>query len=139
MKTLKPEELRIGNLVKNWDMKHFGGEVKVGEVHAIEAGDFQLWAELYEPIPLTAEWLERLGFKKLIVESVFEKIMMEDYRCGNMVLTYIPSASFYEVEYVPEIFPIEERSHILSGLKFVHQLQNLFFALTGEELKLNEA
>ncbi len=75
-----------------------------------------------EPIPLTEEWLEKFGF------SAYGYWYSKDW-FSNMInvsikhnKTTIGDREEYEVY----------------GIKHVHQLQNLYFALTGEELTLNE-
>lgn len=69
---------------------------------------------ILEAIPLTEEWLLKLGFDN------FGKRWMEK----NLPLDIIKANGFYMANVVNEI-------------KYVHQLQNLYFALTEEELKIN--
>lgn len=69
-----------------------------------------------EPIPLTEEWLLKFGFEPLGSSRFDFKIFTY----------YLYDGSFYN------------QSSRLSTIKYVHQLQNLYFALTGEELKIKE-
>ena len=132
---IKANELRIGNLIL-WS----GG---VHEIELIGKGNEQLDndngfvyfrkknlqrvsenVDSIEPIPLTEEWLLKFGFeldeeddgffKRKIKTSVNEK---------SECLVFIYE-SYYQVE-------VAEINH-------VHQLQNLYFALTGEELTLKD-
>lgn len=78
--------------------------------------DFELH-EL-EPIPITEEILIRLGFKKGI--AGYEKGDFDIRNYGE-----------YWIEYGLQI------QGFCPAIKYVHQLQNLFYALTGTELTLN--
>lgn len=73
-----------------------------------------------QPIPLTEEWLLRFGFEKsrLGYFTVF---------CGNNVMSVCCFDDFSRVQIVTQT---------VSTINHVHQLQNLYFALTGEELTL---
>ena len=76
------------------------------------------------PIPLTEEWLVKFGFEYLAdIELSMEKIYMHK----NMKQTL-----FIEVG---ENFTIKSKCQDVTN-KYVHQLQNLYFALTGKELTM---
>ena len=66
-----------------------------------------------EPIPLTEEWLLKFGFKK----------NSEFYENGKVIL--IEENNSFHLAFLN-----------CSSIKYVHQLQNLYFALCGEELQL---
>ena len=70
--------------------------------------------ENYKGIPLTEEWLLKFGFDKDI------------FTCG------------YKADIVKGILYLDYGEIELTEVKHVHQLQNLYFALTGEELKIQE-
>ena len=78
--------------------------------------------ELVEPIPLTKEWLLKFGFKykEMYYESEY--------------LTALNDC-FIVVERVTGFFYVDAPNN---EIKYVHQLQNLYFALTGEELEIKE-
>ena len=129
---MKKNELRIGNWVLN---KRY----KSGYVMQIESiGEFGVNIELgYDgrspiieddcsfnecnPIPLTEEWLLKFGFEKTDSHGDFE------YLIGRY--SYF-RGSFY-------IADCDECGESVE-VQHVHQLQNLYFALTGEELTINE-
>lgn len=76
--------------------------------------------KLINPIPLTPEWLLKLGFKKnedYLQEEVYEN---ENFQLTN--------------ECDNGWFCGNEETHL--EIKYVHQLQNLYHALTGKELEL---
>lgn len=125
-------ELRVGNYL--YDRKK-----KLCKVERIEPSDynraaFQFDAPVigealthlpYEPIPLTEEVLKRLGF------------MYDKETC-----TWSYTISLERFDYVFELEHINDEVFITIhniewNYKYVHQLQNLFFGLTGFELKLN--
>lgn len=70
----------------------------------------------FEPIPLTEEWLLKFGFEKRGVNRT--------------------RWTFWKIDLVEDekgIYSFDE-SRIYIDIKYVHQLQNIYFALTGEEL-----
>lgn len=127
---MKASELRIGNLIMGMDMVQTvfeildntdrGRIVHLGYEHLIlvkENGNQYKPIEVH-PIPLTEEWLLKFGF---------------NYQKADV-------SSFYPF-YVKSGFRINEegyhwyvQTHCVH-IQYVHQLQNLYFALTGEELR----
>jgi len=75
-----------------------------------------------EPIPLTEEWLLKFGF--------FEN---NSYFNIGEVLYYIGEFGTYLDE---QVWWNEEI--ISTNIKYVHQLQNLYFALIGRELTISQ-
>ena len=127
---MKANELRIGNFVSTEGIDF----VEVSKIDADfgicykipqEFGQFYPYKEV-EPIPLTEEWLMRFGFDKVLPRN---------------------DKMYYRLN---DDFVIEENNVFLLGddafemlklrrkIKYVHQLQNLYFALTGEELTIKE-
>ena len=122
---MKSNELRIGNLVMS--------DGYLYKVYHIP--DDEDYFEECQPIPLTEEWLVKFGFKKL--DKLFYQKQVGD--CSKLLIGYKtgPSGCFGAVTLESDL----EESYIghLSGYcKTVNQLQNLYFALTGEELTLKE-
>lgn len=79
------------------------------------------------PIPLTPEILEKAGFEK--------KRYNDFYFCyckGDFVFPYDGKYFFYCTYNETGLFGYSEEVEIM-----VHQLQNLYFALTGEELQID--
>lgn len=125
-------ELRIGNLL-------FYGE-RIVKVIAIFRTHFicdevdtgiQIGNSLQEnfnPIPLTEEWLLKLGF---------DNINSKEYgiKCGSCWMSLSNPKDMGEWQdcycWIFDRFKFIE-------LKYVHQLQNLYFALTGNELEINK-
>ena len=114
---MKPEELRIGNWVQ------YGGcLVNKGLPHEIEAVDFWDGTQDYRPLPLTEEWLLKFGFKK---DKTWTGDVFENKKGDRVCL----GAQMY----------VASESVKVDCPKNVHQLQNLYYALTGEELKIKDA
>jgi hypothetical protein len=121
---MKANELRIGSLVYITDTStqlFYKQETQIN-IHNLmylcgetkEPFEFEI-----EPIPLTEDWLLKLGFKQV------PKIKSEYYKHG-ISFDVKDNTCFIETDSTPEYF-----NHI----KHVHQLQNLYFALTNEELR----
>ena len=71
----------------------------------------------FKPIPLTEEWLLKFGFLKCDNGSFYISFWGRDYYYNDCTLTM-------------------RGVNIQSKIEYVHQLQNLYFALTNEELTL---
>lgn len=126
METLQARQLRIGNLV------NFAEDGVIFEVVGVSNDglyvknseeETYIEMELFEPIPLTEECLVRFGF---------EFINNEFYRSQNSELC------LYLTVNKNKMIPEYNGKRLVTGYDFkhVHQLQNLYFALTGEELTL---
>ena len=120
---MKTTELRIGNCVQ-WDNDK--GEIEtINSINNSCVGletdmvtDVLTPIEFLKPIPLTEEWLLKFGFEK--------------------------DKKYTKWHLVNPFFMITRRTGIYSyfgrggvPLQYVHQLQKLYFALTGEELTIN--
>ena len=77
----------------------------------------------YEGIPISEEWLLNLGFERVFTNYYWYQIRIGDKRLLVSILGNIEIDKF-------------DRTMIgfISICEYVHQLQNLYFALTGEEL-----
>lgn len=128
---IKKEELRIGNIVlykpygnKDGEMKTIQGMLGMlvyFDRHSNESGMFHN----LQPIPLTTEILEKCGFD-------WQERVNEDR--DDIEWLCIPKMDY--VTYKDGKFYIGYGFGTLDHIKFLHQLQNLFFALTGEELEI---
>ena len=126
-------ELRIGNLVMDRGGKSlqidYMDKHKVYQemfVNEISVHPLTEYFTRIEPIPLTEEWLVKFGFDKtnsirlmIDISSYYLQVTASNLDC--LILSQDNSIST-----------------ILRPIKYVHQLQNLYFALTGEELTLQK-
>lgn len=119
---MEANELRIGNYVQS--------RIEVGQKWDIivSANDLIGNYKLFEPIPLTEDWLVKFGFRITDSES-------------NLNLTYAKKDGFcintYQEEKVGYWWLGFYHNNKNKHIQYVHQLQNLYFALTNEELTLN--
>jgi hypothetical protein len=120
---MKASELRIGNLIKGKSP-----EKKVYE-EPVELNEYYFLLFLnnmmdVEPIPLTEEWLLKFGF---------EKTEWDNFNSYRLIIGNNDYAIVLYSDGNCEVGDI-----ITCKIEYVHQLQNLYFALTGEELKQQE-
>jgi hypothetical protein len=132
---LKSSELRIGNFLRAKKDYHnqFHGN---GIVSSIEQTKFVILdhypGKWFEPIPLTEEWLLKFGYCKKIGARVGY-----GYDCGHGIMRVIQyNATLYQYRTWSNIDRLNGFSWNKTRIDYVHQLQNLYFALTGEELTL---
>lgn len=114
---MEAKEIRIGNLVECFQ--------KVNEIVSIDSEDkivklkegTLVHCDDISPIKLTEEWLLKFGFKKNKT-GFYSKGRLEFHtKYGWKILE----------NWVKDWFGVSE-------IIYVHQLQNLYFALTGTEL-----
>ena len=110
---IQANELRIGNLVLRYDC-----------VHKVTWIDFTHTGSTLMPIPFTTEILDKAGFKKL-----YTSIYLYNEKLNLSSLQYDDEKNCVYLEFEGQKCSIE--------LNYVHQLQNLYFTLTGEELEIN--
>ena len=108
---MKATELRIGNFVDLYSKTATVCRNDFSTGLAIKKG---------KPIRLTEEWLIDFGF-------------------NNTNTTEFPNYTkgMYQCRWRHGETNICNNHGFIKDLKYVHQLQNLYFALTGEELKIN--
>jgi hypothetical protein len=131
---MKAEDLRIGNYVycayAGYEGKEFIiSEVKPNDLHdrTIEkAGGFCPIIEYpdnYRPIPLTEEWLVKCEFEKINHVNGYVFWSLSRSKINRLHLdVYDNYAKYY--------------GYIVAHCKYLHQLQNLYFALNGKELTI---
>jgi hypothetical protein len=103
---IKANELRIGNWVNI-------GDLSTTINHIMGDDDY------FDPIPLTPEILEKCGFREYGPFSPW--LTLGSFSWSD------PAGISYE---------IDEESAMLDHIKYLHQLQNLYYAVTGEELTI---
>ena len=114
---MKTTELRLGNFIQD----QFGDAIIVDglddmDVYSSDCGDIPVHA--VQPIPLTEQWLLDFGF-------VNDSNLHYRWTMGDIL-----------------IYDIDDNCICISDTwefgrrKYVHQLQNLYFALTQEELEV---
>lgn len=137
---MNASELRIGNLVKinndflpethgktyivyklqktfDFDFPPSAGIVSVTD----KVNTYSQFDQFIEPIPLTEEWLLKFGFE------------LSKTHCTLWMGNGFP----FIIEKITDYWWVCDMN-ITSKVYYVHHLQNLYFALTGEELTLKE-
>ena len=138
---MKATELRIGNYVYYEHTTHIVSGVHGNKVYSwwVKDGEPVIEYEAkdisgtqvenpyidvisqYEPIPLTEEWLIKLGFEKLTDSKDGFKNTTYTYTKGISFIVYFDGVR------LSTNFWMGNEKH------YIHQLQNLFYVLSGEE------
>ena len=159
---VKPNEVRVGNLLE----AHLTGEIVSVDWLAIKHladGNYQSFyaPTVYKPIVLTEEWLEKFGFEKKEKygwkgnghdwQPETSKTECQDF-IGNETTLFLRYTTFSWRKSVADEWEQSTELSVHKGqwyekadyeiscmeLKYVHQLQNIFYCLTGEELELKQ-
>ena len=124
-------ELRIGNIVlyrqdnDELPVLKIDGDSKTFCLDLLLGLNMEVNEQDIDPIPLTPEWLERCGFEK--VPNGISLLVFEGYVTISSLFTGLPLT-----------LSIDGNSMPLDNIRYIHQLQNIYFALTGQELTLKE-
>jgi hypothetical protein len=116
---MEVQELRIGNLVIG--ISNLPETIELITNDRIDTDNHDsLHIKQIQPILITQEWLLKFGFEK----------------DGIACLTkFYKGISFSSLSPFKEVHPC---TYIESTIEYAHQLQNLYFALTNEELTINK-
>ena len=121
---MRVEELRIGNIVKTINTIDIFKLVSIGYDYVLltdEYNDYDSLIEELKPIPITEEWLLKFGFD--LINNEYHQSRNHDLKLHWTVNKNKMIPEFNEKKFVTGY-----------DFKYVHQLQNLYFALTGNEL-----
>ena len=133
-KSMNKQELRIGNYVDYEQTTHVITALLnfSAESYWLNQGKGEFQWEGYtcgydelSGIPLSSEWLERFGFRK---DDMLE------YYC----LATESGIQYVEGDKNGYLEVVLDSDELPVRVRYVHQLQNLHFALTGTELTLGE-
>lgn len=117
---MEVKDLRLGNYVMNGDDI---GRVDRLSIIRISTSSPHVGVEI-SPIKLTEEWLKNFEFKYMGNTVSDYKSFQKDELSGNLSVYIMKEGVSIWIE------------TLRIDLKYVHQLQNLYFALTGKELEL---
>lgn len=114
---IQATQLRIGNYLKYKNTNDLAIVELIHKKHFDCRDEYGLFTPNgnYEPINLTEEWLLKFGFKRFPWGLVKDNLLFkDDLKCSYIILQV---GNGFEAK-----------------VKHVHQLQNLYFALTNKEL-----
>jgi len=130
---MKANELRINNYVL---ARGAQAQIKaVDETHASYVkkhliGEDRIPLKFIKPIPLTEKWLVKFGFE--VTKGKFFDEIYGILNKKDVVFEYWLDGDMY-------INGMTEESLLIpKEINYVHELQNLYFAHTGEELKTQD-
>lgn len=134
---INAKDLRIGNLIlfnpkKGIERICLVMEIKEKEIIVKDNGlNLSLFELEFQPIPLTPDMLQKCGFEKWFVEDyetndVYEKSIDDDL---SIEITSLKNGDFILCVRVDEY-------RLSKPFRFIHQLQNLYYALTQTELNI---
>lgn len=161
---IQPQELRIGNCVtinnpNSWiellDIPmivtgiDFSMTKKEKEIWAHSNGKIRVengyntysqFSQFIDPIPLTEEILLKFGFDKGKIDWFAKKYFTDCDECAEVMkvdynLSSKRLAIYDAIEETDMVNILSYPIYTGKRINYVHQLQNLYFALTGEELQ----
>lgn len=147
---IKAQELRPGNLLNcnhftdgSWRIIQITGvQISLGDTTSVSWTAKKVCParlapidEGYTGIPLTPEILEKCGFEDVADGSFC--ISIDHNENSLLIQIYLPNKEEERTDY--ELwFSLDDGSALYNisknPIRYLHQLQNLYFALTGEEL-----
>lgn len=125
---IRLEELRLGNyvVVKNKGIEVIGKIFAIGECVSVEGGNNNYDYHLLDPIPLTDNILLKCGYRKVKDSGDIDRFYYQGQ--VDLSLDFTPSTGNREYDSV--------KIDCAKAFKYIHELQNYCFALTGEELEV---
>jgi hypothetical protein len=135
---INPSELRLGSLI------NYNGNPM--PVYSIDLGGHSFYRindiavnkktgctinggeDVYGAIAITEEWLQKLGF----TQDYDGFFLLEVGRKAFRISTTEDNHMVYKHDIGRPWTPIHD------GVAYIHQLQNLYYALSGQDLTLNE-
>lgn len=124
---MKAQKLRYGNIVQ-----HYQNLITIDGFDDItvfnkNCGDIPIYE--IRPVPISIDWLVKFGFKEkdqLGDDFTVEEYTFRDYILGQFEVCYNRSDACFTCN---NIVGINLQEYI-----FVHELQNLYYILTGKDL-----
>ena len=121
MEIIKIEETRLGNYVNITNSKH------KNKAYEVDMPLCMSWeANNPQPIKLTEKWLLKFGFEN---PKISDTINSQFFNKKNISIKFIDANNII-------LFFLETK---IIDIYFVHQLQNLYFFLTENELTIKKS
>ena len=119
---MKSNELRLGNLFIDEKTKTIINVIGLTEQYITFSGHFKNHWQA-KPIEITEEWLLKFGF-------ISYGKLNPTYRLNPFIVELSILGKHYNFRKIMN----KEESVLLKEIKYVHQLQNIYFSLTEKEL-----
>ena len=120
--------LRLGNIVRSktngiGKVEQVGSSINSNYVEG-RSIDGNYWENSFLPVEITPKWLIDFGFTPKTKLSGHNGFYLDGWYLikEKDIYQFIPAGS----------------SQIMKEIKYLHELQNLFFAITGRELELKD-
>lgn len=129
---MNASELRLGNWIGVYASESQVNEIDSGMIFFnvlknLDGTNFEydyIDTEFAEPIPLTSEWMVKFGFEPVPSEG------------QDAVFFFIDDSEISIGFYSGGTIRVEFNEVEIKGILYVHQFQNLYFALTHRELTI---
>lgn len=131
---MKAEELRIGNIVywigENHNKK---SECEISGHTLFTMQNSKDYLSMHSPVPITTEWLnDNIGANKYIT-AIYEMYMKDGSSLAFNINDDGLNIELYDACESTTDCPVK-----LRPIKYIHELQNLVYVLSGEELKMKK-
>lgn len=129
------KELRIGNII----LADYGGDVGLKEIIVFQINESgcvfdeesnELWNETLKGIPITEEWLKIFGFEPFVKDG------KEYWRTEHHM--FINGHWRFRFSQKSKELILYIHGDYIRHIEFIHELQNVYFSLTNEEIEINE-
>ena len=122
---IKAQELRIGNHILKNGKLHYVNHLTIRDIYGLSVDD----TDNFEPITLTEEWLLKFGFGLTYFHNQYG-VIENGYSNGKLRLRCT----------IDNLFAFDFEDDKVTIIKYVHNLQNLYWCLCNQELtyKINE-
>jgi hypothetical protein len=147
---IKAEEFRVGNYVKRKFFDNHQNKVIEEIKHTLQFGDFYWYLEScndydeywgnFDPIPITEEWILNLCFEKKDTIDINDFERETEYELYNSVFgissfKIVDVVSCYDGQTTRNwIIRIDHDTIYFWRMDYIHDLQNAYFMITGNEL-----
>jgi hypothetical protein len=129
---MKASELRLGNLTSAGVVNEI-----LQDCFYVHDGESSLKSEWFDiqPIPITEEWLLKFGFKqnldKWFEVNYFTDCTLSAEKMGILINLCSNRCAILDTD------TDQQSAMTANRIYYIHQLQNLYFALAGEELTIS--
>lgn len=127
---MKIQELRIGNWFIDYSNKPFQWDLEYSKLLTLERNRPDIDEVIKSPIQLTEEILLKCGFSDKDYKQGYTGV---DYKNGAMTFDFVLNNPGVMGDW-NKCYTFSLPDYRFVNIDYLHQLQNLFFDLTGKEL-----